>query len=315
MTTTNLRALLAVAALVGGCAAEEDSPRGMTEDLRPGMEDSSKEFKGTLSPHQAAFFEAMRNADDAALDDATAKLKADAERDRSDGFSAFLVGARAFVPSQAAVLRALMDGKPGSTGEEDMTADTVPMLKQAVDTLTDPLSLGFAAALLAATQWGSDPATAKKAQAIADANNVPGARFTELAGRVGRGDPAGGLAALTAMLDYCEGKAIDRANPDAEGYVTRANAGQLTHRNCSSGYLAPHATEGTLLIMGDLHWILDEQETAKRYYAALQNAKNYAWWPLRGVAERRLAGTQPVNPAELPGLVKCAACHVDKLAP
>jgi hypothetical protein len=99
------------------------------------------------------------------------------------------------------------------------------------------------------------------------------------------------------------------------GYVARANASKLAHRECYSGYLAPHGTEGMLLIMGDLHWAVGEKETAQRYYAALRAATNYKSWPLHGLAERRFAGTQPVKPADLGALVECSTCHVNELAP
>src|SRR5262245_35753437 len=78
--------------------------------LRPGVEDSSRSYKGTPSAAESAFWEAVRSGDDAAREVAANKMVADAQRDpASYGYSAFLSGANSFM-LPTALLRAQAAG-------------------------------------------------------------------------------------------------------------------------------------------------------------------------------------------------------------
>src|SRR5258706_8642901 len=97
-----------VAGLLIGCSGG-DADNGTTQQppLRPGVEDSSKAFKGIPSKAETDFWQSVRNGDDGARAEATAQLKADVSKDPTNGYSAFLAGASAFMPNSG-VLRALV---------------------------------------------------------------------------------------------------------------------------------------------------------------------------------------------------------------
>lgn len=258
MMRKELVVILGLAALWTACSdKEDDAPNEMTT-LRPGVEDSSQAFKGTLSDAQAAFWVAVRDADDAAREKAAAALEAAAADDPTDGYSAFLRGAHAYMPGEA-MLRALVDGtefpEPPMPGP-----DAARVLEQAVENLTDPLYLGFSAALLAGVQ--SDPAAQEATTQLAIANNLPATLFGKLSQEAAMGDAASAADTIAVVLEYCTGSPLDREQPDAAGYVARGNAAGLSHRECYSGYFAPHGTEGLMLIMGDLEWTLGNEEVA-----------------------------------------------------
>src|SRR5678815_109418 len=95
LSTARAAALLAMTA----CSSSHESDDPEPAPLRPGVEDSSKAYKGTPSPAENAFWEAIRSGDDAARAEAVTKLGADVAEDPSNGYSEFLVGASSFMPS------------------------------------------------------------------------------------------------------------------------------------------------------------------------------------------------------------------------
>jgi hypothetical protein len=106
---------------------------------------------------------------------------------------------------------------------------------------------------------------------------------------------------------------LDREHPDLEQFVATANAADFVQRECYSGYYAMHATEGELLQIGDLFTIAGNPELASLYYNATRSATNYDTWPLKPLAERRIAGTQTATAGDLPAVIACATCHVNEV--
>lgn len=320
MQTSSLRRLtfalvplLAAAVLDSGCSPSGSS--SLPASLRPGDQDSSKAFQGTSSPAEAAFWQAVRNGDDAARDQAVTQLKKDAAADPTDGYSAFLAGASAFMPPTD-LARALAAGQniPAGHGGGAPPATTGPLFQQALGHLADPLYIGFAYTLLAFVQADNgDFAAATASQKQAVAHNIPASSVGQVNAQLGAADKAGALDTMRNMLDFCNGAALDRNNPDLNSFVDKANAGVMQHRECYSGYFGPHATEGELLLVGDLLAATGDMQGASLYYKATQRSASYASWPLRPLAERRISGAQRVKDSELAAIASCTTCHTNAL--
>ena len=298
-------------ALLGGCSGGDAAGGQQQAPLRPGVEDSSKVFKGTPSKAESDFWQAIRSGDQRARAQATAQLKQDASGDPANGYSAFLAAVDAFMPDPQ-VLQTVVAGDP-PPASAPFPNDTSALLQQAMAHLTDPLYLGFSATLLAGIQAFTDPATAPKTQALALANNVPAGSVGQLNTELRMGNIPGARDVMYSVLDYCSGAPIDRAKPDLDGYVDKANTAGLVHRECYSGFHATHGTEGILFITGDLVALSGDAELAQQYYAAAQRATNYSSWPLQPLLEQRISGKRPVVGDELASTVTCATCHVSEL--
>jgi hypothetical protein len=300
-----------IAASIAGCSGGQADTEMQPVSLRPGVEDSSKIFKGTPSKAENDFWNAIRNGDEAGRAGATAELKADVAKDPTNGYSAFLAAVNAFMPNSD-VPRTLVGrvAPPPSTPFPD---DTSALLEQAIAHLTDPMYLGFSATLLAGIQVFTDPAEASKTQALAVKNNVPAGSVGQLNVELRAGNLAGARDVMSSVLDYCTGAPLDRANPALDAYVDKANAADLVHRECYSGFHATHGTEGILFITGDLVALSGNPALAQRYYAAAKRATNYPFWPLRPVLDRRMSGEQPITGSELAQAVACSTCHVSEL--
>src|SRR5216110_672365 len=115
--------------LLFACSSSDNAPPTAPMGLRPGNVDSSRAFQGTPSRAENDFWEAVRRGDDGARQVAVAHLKADVTKDPTNGYSAFLAAASAFIPS-ADLVRALSTGQvipPGPPGA--LPADTGPLLE------------------------------------------------------------------------------------------------------------------------------------------------------------------------------------------
>ena len=101
---------------------------------------------------------------------------------------------------------------------------------------------------------------------------------------------------------------------DAAAYVAKQNAGTLVHRECYSGYYAPHGSSGELLILGDLAALTGATQAATAYYTAAQGTSDYSTWALQPLVERRLSGAQPAQlSTEVLVASTCATCHTNTL--
>jgi len=308
------RPVLVLASFLAGCGSTT-AMSGTTgpAPLRPGVNDSSKAYVGTPSPAQNAFWVAVRNGDDAARQTAVADLKTDLAKDPTNGYSAFLAAASAFMPSSD-FLRALAANQSLPPPHGAFPDDTGPLLQQALANLTDPLYVGFSATLLAGLQASrSDPSAAQTTQ-IAISNNFPASTALGLGAALRMGDLAGALDTMYGLFDYCNGGAkIDRVNPDVNAFVDKANAAGFVHRECYSGYHAMHGTEGLLLLIGDISALMGNGQVAALYYNGMRRATNYASWPLQPLAERRISGAQPAKASDLSAVRACTTCHVSQL--
>jgi len=285
--------------------------------LRPGVEDSSQSYKGTPSAAESAFWVAVRSGDDAARAEAANKMRADAQRDPATyGYSAFLSGANRFI-QPTVVLRAQVDGTmlpPEPPPMPDQLAEAARLLTQGMQNLTDPLYLGFDAALLATLQLsGGDVVSGQENFAFGMQKNPAAGGFISIIFKLQQQDAPGALGAFYQLLEYCYGGPVDHGGADASAYVARANAATLAHRECYSGYHAPHGTEGLLLLAGDVHALNGNTQAAGQYYAAVQEASNHASWPLKPLLERRINGTEPPSLAATIGLTGCGSCHTNTL--
>jgi hypothetical protein len=287
-----------------------------TAPLRPGIEDSSRSYKGTPSAAESAFWVAVRSGDDAARGEAVNKMRADAERDPATyGYSAFLSGANSFIPSTA-VLRAQASGamQPQPQPPTPELSEAARLFTQGMQNLTDPLYLGFDAALLATLQLsGGDVAAGQETFAFGMQKNPAASGFISVIFKLQQQDVPGALEAYHQLIEYCYGGPVDHDGADAGAFLARANAATLAHRECYSGYHAPHGTEGLLLLGGDLHALNGKAESAGHYYAAVQAASNYSTWPLKPLLERRIDGTEPPSIAADLGLTGCGSCHTNAL--
>lgn len=285
--------------------------------LRPGVEDSSQSYKGTPSAAESAFWVAVRGGDDAARGEAVTKMRADAQRDPATyGYSAFLSGADSFM-QPAVLLRAQADGTPLPQGQPrtpDQLSDAEQLLTQGRQNLTDPLYLGFDAALLATLQLSSgDVASGQENFALGMQKNPAASGFISIIFKLQQQDVAGALDAFYQLIEYCSGGPVDHEGAGAGAYVASANAATLVHRECYSGYHATHGTEGLLLLAGDVHALNGNTEAAARYYSAVQAAQNYASWSLKPLLERRINGTEQPSLGATIGLTGCGSCHTNTL--
>jgi hypothetical protein len=294
---------------VNADASPDASPQ---QPLRPGIEDSSKLYKGTPSANETAFWEAVRTSDDAARAIAVAGMKADIEKDPTNGYSQFLVGASLFM-SPNSVLRDLAEGKP--TGPGELTGEAVPYLSKSLTNLKDPLYIGFAGVLLASLQLGSgDFENGGKTFAAGFKVNPLAGGITAILGKLQQKDAPGALADMYQMLDYCNRGPVDRKGADAEAFAVKQNEGTLSHRECYSGYHAMHGSEGMLVIAGDLHAINNDQAAAALYYRAAQKSTNYPTWALKPLVERRLSSATPIDMDGAFVLsATCQSCHTNTL--
>jgi len=297
-----------------GCGT--DPGQGATP-LRPGTEDSSQSYKGTPSAAESAFWEAVRSGDDTGRGEAANTMRADAQRAPATyGYSAFLSGANSFmVPT--VLLRAQAAGTTLPQGQprtSDELSAAEQLLTQGKQNLTDPLYLGFDAALLATLQLGSgDVASGQENLALGMEKNPAASGFIAVIFKLQQQDVPGALGAFYQLLEYCSGGPVDHEGADAGAYVARANAATLVHRECYSGYHATHGTEGLLLLAGDVHALNGNAPAAGQYYTAVQAAKNYPSWPLKPLLERRINGTEPPSLAATTGLTACGSCHTNAL--
>jgi hypothetical protein len=285
-----------------------------TPTLRPGEKDSSKSFQGTASPNETSFWEAVRKGDDAARAKAVEGLKKDVAVDPKNAYSAFLAGANVYMPPSGLLL-ALNAGQVPEGGEQQaLPPDTIALFTNSMNTFTDPLLKGFAASLLSATQAGAgDFEASGKSMEIAIANNIPASSVTRAIGSLLQRDLKGAYEVIWQMMDFCAGAPLDRANPDVDTYVDRANRADLRHRECYSGYHAMHGTEGTLLLAGDLAALNGNASGAAKMYAGMKRSTNYGTWGLRNLAERRISGYLKAVPENMFNISACTSCHVDQI--
>jgi len=307
--------ILLISCSSSGTAPSTESPTSgltSTQDAsRPGVQNSSKAFIGELSPAETAFWNAVRDGDDAARQDAVAQLKADVTADPTNGYSSFLAGASPFIATVDNV-QALATGQPGS-GLADFPDDTAPLLKQALADLKDPFYIGFAAILLAGIQVRTDYIAAGSSQQLATENNYSASSVGRTIVAIAMRDPASALDIMYNWLKYCNNGSLDRANPDMTQFVSTANAGGFVQRECYSGAFGSHGTEGELLLTGDLFAIAGNTDTANLYYNAIPQAKNYDSWPLRPLVQRRIDNSQPVVRGDLQAVASCTTCHTEKI--
>ena len=304
-----VRPLLATAALAA-CSSSKTSPDAAT--LRPGVEDSSQTYKGTPDPHESAFWTAVRSADDSGRATAVTDMTADVTADPTNGYSDFLIGASYFMPPNS-VLAALANGT--QPPQFQPSPDAVPHLQAGLSHLTDPFYLGFDGGLLAAMQLaGGDTTDGQATFATAAMNNRAATGFIKVLLDLQQQNPAQALADMYGLLDYCNGGALDRSGADAAAYVQKQNSGALVHRECYSGFFAPHGSSGELLVLADLQAVNGNAQAASAYFTALQGTSDYATWPLKPYVERRIAGQQPADPRVVAGIAStCGTCHTDTL--
>lgn len=297
-----------------GCGSDTAA---VVAPLRPGVEDSSQSYKGTPSAAESAFWVAVRGGDDAGRAEAVTKMRADVQRAPATyGYSAFLSGADSFM-QPAVLLQAQASGATLPQGQPrtpDQVMDAEQLLTQGMQNLTDPLYLGFDAALLATLQLtGGDVTSGQENFALGVQKNPAASGFISFIFKMQQQDVAGALDAFYQLIEYCSGGPVDHDGAGAGAYVARANVATLVHRECYSGYHATHGTEGLLLLGGDVHALNGNAQAAGQYYAAVQGATNYASWPLKPLLERRINGTEPPSLGATIGLTGCGSCHTNAL--
>lgn len=300
--------------VLAGCSSSGEESGKASASLRPGVEDSNAAYKGTANENENAFWVAVRNGDDVGRAAAAGKLSADVAADPKNGYSHFLVGANAFMaPSEA--LRALANGSEPPAAQGGPTLQGVgPSFERALANLTDPFYLGFAGGLLASLELRSgNVAQGGPRFAAAARNNAIATGFINVLGDFAANDAKKALQDEYALLEHCNGGALDRTGADAEAFVAKQNAGTLKQRECYSGYHAPHGSPGLTLILADLHALNGEPAVAKAYYDALTRANDYPTWPLKPLVERRRAGEAATfgQAAAIAGT--CGTCHTNAL--
>lgn len=302
---------MVLALAVVGCSSDDERlAPDAAPALRPGVEDSNQVYKGTPSANEAAFWVAVRNADDAARAAAVTRLTADIAADPTNGYSQFLVGASHFMAPNT-VLRALADG----AAPPAFTLGEVPYLKEALTHLTDPFYLGFAGGLQASIELGAgNVAEGGPRFATAVANNHVATALILVIGDLQQRKAPEALEHMYALLEYCNAGPLDRSGGDVAAYIAKANAGKLAQRECYSGYHAPHGTSGELLILADLLALNDQAAIAERYYDALPTVTDYPTWALKPLVERRRSGAQATDLATVDAITNtCATCHTNTL--
>jgi len=198
------------------------------------------------------------------------------------------------------------DAPPAATLDVDDAS--AALLDKAVGTLKDPLYLGFAAILLGSARRFTDPEEGERLLTISAKNNIPADRIGRLTFALIQSDPKTALDLLYDVMDTCLDRRVDRADPPAAEFVAKANENALAHRECYSGYFAPHGTEGALFVGAELLAVNGEADLATRMYRAAAESKSYESWKLRGLNERRLAG-EPAKLETTLAVVQCGTCH------
>jgi hypothetical protein len=192
--------------------------------------------------------------------------------------------------------------------------DIAKYLQEGMSNLTDPLYLGFDAALLGSAELAAgDAENGMKSLAFAGTKNPAATSFSLVAIDFQKHDMNAALMHMYAIMDFCTGSTIDRHGAGAVDYVTKANAGMLAHRECYSGYYSMHGTEGLLLIAGDIHAITGDAKAAAAYYNAISGAVNYPTWALKPLVGRRLDGSEAADPKKMGYLAQCTTCHTNTL--
>ena len=305
---------LMLATVVAGCNSSSSTTTSADApaSLRPGVDDSSQVYQGTPNADESAFWTAVRDADDAGRATAVTQLMADVTSDPTNGYSEFLVGASDFMPPNT-VLAAVANGT--APPQFRLSTAATPYLKSGLTNLTDPFYLGFDGALLAELDFGAgDPTDAMPLFTTATMNNHAATGFITVLNDLQMQNTAGALADMYTLLEYCNGGPLDHSGGDAGSYVAKANAGMLVHRECYSGFYAPHGSAGEMLILADLQALNGNAQAATAYYTAVQSVSDYSTWALKPLVERRLAGTQPAV-LGLVGVIAstCATCHTNTL--
>jgi hypothetical protein len=302
---------IVMASTIIGCSSSSDKTGPDAFVLQPGVENSSQAYMGTPDADESAFWVAVRDADDSGRATAISKLVADVGKDPSNGYSEFLIGASYFMPPNT-VLAALAAGTPPPQSQPDPAA--VPYLMEAPTHLMDPFYLGFDGGLLGALELATGNPAGGPTFAAAQANNHAATDFITVIGDLQMQNAAKALTDMYTLFDFCNGAALDQGGADAAAYVTKQNAGTLVHRECYSGYYAPHGSSGEMLILADLEALNGNTSAANAYYAALQNTTDYSTWALMPLVERRVNGTQPADVATLGAIAStCATCHTNTL--
>jgi hypothetical protein len=305
--------LFGVTALAAGCSSSKHADVDSAGPLRPGVDDSSQAYQGTPDADESAFWVAVRNGDDTGRASALTKLQADVTDDPTNGYSEFLIGASSFMPPTSQV-EALANGTaPGPFMPSP--APAVPYFKAALSHLTDRFYLGFDGALLGETELaGGDPTDGLPTLQTAAQNNPAASTFIKVIGDLEQGSASTGLTDMYMLFDFCNGGAVDQSGADAMAYVGKMNAGALVHRECYSGYYAPHGSPGELLVMAELEALNGDTTAANAWLAAVQSATDYATWPLKPYVERRLSGAQAVSGQTVALIAAtCGTCHLNAM--
>ena len=195
--------------------------------LRPGIEDSSRSYKGTPSAAESAFWQAVRSGDDEARGEAVNKMRADAQRDPATyGYSAFLSGANNFI-TPTAVLRAQAAGTmlpQEPPRNPDQFSEAARLFAQGMQNLTDPLYLGFDAAFLAMLQLSSgDVVAGQETFAFGMQKNPAASGFISIVFKLQQQDAPGALDAYHQLIEYCYGGPVDHDGADTAAFLARAN--------------------------------------------------------------------------------------------
>jgi hypothetical protein len=294
------------AAVVAGCSTDSKEP------LRPGVDDSSQTYQGTPDADETAFWTALRDGDDTGRASAVSKMVADVAKDPGNGYSEFLIGASNFMPPTS-VLAALAGGTMPSQFQVDGSA-AMPYLMEAPNHLSDPFYLGFDEGLAADLELQAGN-TAMGGPLFGEAvgYNHAATGYMSILNDLFQNNPSQALTDAYGLFDFCNGSAVDQGGADAMAYAGKMNAGTLVHRECYSGYFAPHGSPGELLIMAEVEALNGDTAASTAYFAALQTATDYPTWPLKPYVERRLAG-EPVNGQLVAGIAAtCGTCHTDAL--
>nr|HEX4315301.1 hypothetical protein [Kofleriaceae bacterium] len=309
------RALSLTLFVVAGCSSSPapSSTPDAPPPLRPGVDDSSQAYQGTPDADETAFWTAVLAADDTGRAAAVQQLEADVGSDPSNGYSEFLIGASYFMPPTA-VAQAIASGSDVPEFDLDGSG-AAPILGEGLANLQDPFYLGFDGGLLGELELAhGDPSDGGPTFATAAMHNPAATGLIRVIGDLLQQQPQAALSDMYGLYEFCNGGAVDHAGGDAAAIVAKQNAGAMVHRECYSGFYAPHGTEGMMLVLGDLQAINGNGSAAQAYYAAVQQATGYATWPMQAVVQRRVSGAQAADPATVARITStCATCHVTRL--
>jgi hypothetical protein len=299
-------------AIVAGCSSSSTTAPDATASLRPGVDDSSQVFKGTPDADENAFWVAVRDADDSGRATAATQLMTDVTTDPTNGYSEFLVAVNMFMPPNT-VLGALANGTQPPAFQVNPAA--IPYLEQGLSNFTDPFYVGFDGGLLGALELATgDVNDGGPTLATAAMKNHAATAFIGVIGDLQQQKASNALDDMYALFEYCNNGPLDHNGGDASSYVTKQNAGSLVHRECYSGYYAPHGSEGELLVLGDIQALNGNPQAANAYYRALQQTTSYSTWALKPLVERRLSGAEPAELSQDAVLAStCATCHTNTI--